>query len=124
MLGLEKFGFKILPEVFRNIIKPPATIKYPHEKGETSAGFRGRIVFDGKLCIGCKMCMRDCPAKAIRIEPAGAAEGEKKFKCTISLDRCLFCAQCVDSCPRKALAGTDEYELVCFDREDFEDRQV
>lgn len=120
MLGLKKFSFKILPEVFRNIIKPPATIKYPDEKTETPAGFRGRIVFDAKLCIGCKMCMRDCPAKAIRIEPAGA---EKKFKCVFSLDRCLFCAQCVDSCPRKALAGTTEYELACFEREEFEDRQ-
>ncbi|NLW47016.1 MAG: 4Fe-4S binding protein [Firmicutes bacterium] len=120
MLGLKTFGFKILPEVFRNIIKPPATIKYPAEKTETPAGFRGRIIFEADKCIGCKMCLRDCPAGAIHIEPTGVA---KQFKCVFLLDRCLFCAQCVDSCPRKALTGTPQYELACFERDQFEDVQ-
>lgn len=121
MLGLKKFGFKMFPEVIGAIVKPPATIKYPVEKPETPAGFRGRIVFDSKACVGCKMCMRDCPAGAIRVEPAGV---EKKFKCVFLLDRCLFCAQCVDSCPRKALSATTEYELACFEREQLEDLQL
>jgi formate hydrogenlyase subunit 6/NADH:ubiquinone oxidoreductase subunit I len=121
MLGLKKFGFKILPEVFRNIAKPPATVKYPAEKAETPAGFRGRITFNSNNCVGCKMCMRDCPAGAIQIEPTGV---EKKFKCVFSLDRCLFCAQCVDSCPRKALSATPQYELACFERDQFEDVQI
>jgi formate hydrogenlyase subunit 6/NADH:ubiquinone oxidoreductase subunit I len=120
MLGLKIFSFKILPEVFRNIVKPPASIKYPAEKAETPAGFRGRIIFDADKCIGCKMCMRDCPAGAIRIEPT---EVKKKFKGVFLLDRCLFCAQCVDSCPRKALSATSRYELACFERDEFEDVQ-
>ncbi len=121
MLGFKNFGFKMLPEVIANMVKPPATIKYPVEKLETPKGFRGRIIFDSKSCIGCKMCMRDCPAAAIQIEPTGT---EKKFICTFLLDRCLFCAQCVDSCPRKALNATSEFELTCFEREQFKDTQA
>lgn len=121
MLGLKKLGFTMLPEIITNMFKPPATINYPTEKLNSPKDFRGRITFDSSKCIGCKMCMRDCPAGAIRIEPTGA---EKKFQSTISLDRCLFCAQCVDSCPRKALAVTADCELACFEREQFKDNQV
>ncbi len=121
MTGYKKFRPKMLPEVLKTLVKPPATIKYPIEKLETPEGFRGRIVFNSQSCIGCKICMRDCPAEAIRIEPTGV---EKKFKCTFLLDRCVFCAQCVDSCPRKALAATSEFELTRFERDEFKDTQL
>lgn len=121
MLGLKKLGFTILPEVVANMVKPPATINYPTEKLDSPKDFRGRIIFDSSKCIGCKMCMRDCPAGAILIEPTGV---EKKFRCTFLLDSCLFCAQCVDSCPRKALATTTECELACFEREQLKDVQI
>lgn len=121
MTGYKKFRPKMLSEVMKALVKPAATINYPAEKLKTPDGFRGRIIFNSNSCIGCKMCMRDCPAGAIRIEPTAV---EKKFKCTFLLDRCLFCAQCVDSCPRKALSATTEFELTCFEREDFKDAQV
>lgn len=121
MVSPKKFRPRMLREVIGTLVKAPATVNYPLEKPETPKSFRGRIVFDSKLCVGCKMCMRDCPSGAIRIEPT---EVEKRFKCAISLDRCLFCAQCVDSCPRKALATTPEFELTCFDREGFKDLQT
>lgn len=121
MTAYKKFRPKMLPEVIQALVKPAATINYPAEKLKTPEGFRGRIIFNSNSCIGCKICMRDCPAGAIRIEPTGV---EKKFKCTVSLDRCLFCAQCVDSCPRKALSATTEFELTCFEREEFKDVQV
>jgi formate hydrogenlyase subunit 6/NADH:ubiquinone oxidoreductase subunit I len=120
MTGYKKFRPKMLAEVIKALFKTPATINYPAEKLKTPDGFRGRIIFNSDSCIGCKMCMRDCPAGAIRIEPTGV---EKKFKCTFLLDRCLFCAQCVDSCPRKALTGSTEFELTCFERDQFEDVQ-
>ena len=121
MTGYKKFRPKMLPEVIKALVKTPATINYPSEKLKIPAGYRGRIIFNSQSCVGCKMCMRDCPAGAIRIEPTGVA---KKFKCTFLLDRCLFCAQCVDSCPRKALAITNEFELACFGWEGFKDAQL
>ncbi len=120
MLGYKKFHPKILPEVIKTLFKSPATIKYPAEKIEMPKDFRGKIIFDSKSCIGCKLCVKDCPAGAIKIEPTGV---EKKYKCTILLDRCLFCAQCVDSCKRNALSTTTEFELTCLERDQFEDTQ-
>jgi formate hydrogenlyase subunit 6/NADH:ubiquinone oxidoreductase subunit I len=105
---------KIFPEVFASLAKPAATIKYPFVKAVVPEDFRGKIAFDAKNCIGCKMCMRDCPAKAIVIEKVGE---EKVFKASFALDRCIYCSQCVDSCPRKALRATPEFELAQYDRD-------
>jgi Formate hydrogenlyase subunit 6/NADH:ubiquinone oxidoreductase 23 kD subunit (chain I) len=104
---------KIFPEVFASLTKPAATVKYPFEKAVVPEDFRGKISFDAANCIGCKMCMRDCPAKAITIEKVGE---EKVFKASFALDRCIYCSQCVDSCPRKALHTTSEFELAQYER--------
>ena len=111
---------KILPEVLRNARKKPATVKYPYERTDIPADYRGKIQFDAKSCIGCKMCMRDCPAKAIEITKVGE---EKIFKATFHLDKCIYCAQCVDSCPRKALTSTPEFELANYQRDKLTEHQ-
>ncbi len=111
---------KIFPEVFSSLGKPPATVKYPFEKAEVPEDLRGKIAFDAKNCIGCKMCMRDCPAKAIEIEKVGE---EKVFKAVFHLDRCIYCAQCVDSCPRNALHYTPQFELAQYERKKLQETQ-
>jgi formate hydrogenlyase subunit 6/NADH:ubiquinone oxidoreductase subunit I len=63
-----KLPGKMIPEVLKTILKRPVTVRYPYEKTEIPPDFRGKIVFEASLCIGCKMCMRDCPTKAITIE--------------------------------------------------------
>ncbi len=115
-----KYPGKILPEVLKTAMKPPVTVRYPYERTEIPEGFRGKIHFDAKLCIGCKMCMRDCPAKAVEIEKIGE---DKVFKATFYLDHCIYCAQCVDSCPKKALASTPEFELAHYQRDKLADIQ-
>lgn len=110
-----KLPGRMLPEVFRTFLKPPVTVRYPYVRVDMPKDFRGRIVFDAKLCIGCKMCMRDCPSKAIVIEKVGE---NKVFKATFYLDRCLYCAQCVDSCPKDALKTSPNFELAKYKRED------
>lgn len=109
-----KYPGKFLPEVLRMFRTKPATVRYPYEKNEIPADFRGKIAFEAGKCIGCKMCMRDCPAKAIEIIKPGE---EKIFECTFYLDRCIYCAQCVESCPRDALATTPNFELAHYNRE-------
>ncbi len=111
---------KILPEAVRMLWKKPATVKYPVEKVAMPENFRGKIKFNSQTCIGCKICMRDCPAKAVEISPT---DKEKVFKAKFYLDRCIYCAQCVDSCPRKALSSSPEYELAHYDRKKLEDHQ-
>jgi formate hydrogenlyase subunit 6/NADH:ubiquinone oxidoreductase subunit I len=99
---------EVLPQIFRK----PATSGYPFVKVQMPDHFRGKLVsFDAK-CVGCKICIRDCPAKAITLTKLA----EKKFEISIDLARCIYCAQCVDSCPRKALESSQEFELASLDR--------
>jgi len=104
---------KMMSQVLRSIFKRPATTKYPFVKSGMPEKFRGKLKFYPERCIGCKLCMKDCPSNAINIKKVG----EKQFECEIDLGKCIYCAQCVDSCMKKALESTREFELASLDRE-------
>jgi len=102
---------KMLRELLRSLTKKPATVKYPAEGKEMPKGFRGKLKFYPEKCIGCKLCMRDCPTGAIEIRKIN----EKEFEAVIDLGKCIYCAQCVDTCLKKALEVTPEYTLAQLD---------
>ncbi|NVN89928.1 MAG: 4Fe-4S binding protein [Desulfuromonadales bacterium] len=104
---------KMASEVLRHSVKTPATCNYPHEKQEMPDKFRGKIIFKSENCIGCKICVRDCPSEAIEIVKVA----EKVFDAVFHLDRCLYCGQCVESCPKGALETSVEYELAQIDKD-------
>jgi formate hydrogenlyase subunit 6/NADH:ubiquinone oxidoreductase subunit I len=104
---------KMLREVLRSVGLKPATRLYPAERPIIPERFRGQLRFFADKCIGCKLCMRDCPSNAIVIEKVG----EKQFKAHINLDQCLYCGQCVDSCMKKALEMTTVFELAQLARD-------
>ena len=104
---------KMIKQVIESFFKKPATLMYPYIKEDTPKSFRGKMKFHPEKCIGCKLCMKDCPAGAIEIKKVG----EKKFECEIDLGKCIYCAQCVDSCMKKALEATKEYELAVLNKE-------
>ena len=99
--------------VLKSLFKKPATVDYPAKPMPMPATFRGKLKFDAAKCIGCLLCMKDCPTNAIEIKKIG----EKKYEMDVDLGKCIYCAQCVDSCPRKALAATPEFELAQFDHD-------
>lgn len=102
----------IYKEITKNLFRKPVTVLYPKERLKIPKNLRGRPVFDPNGCIGCQICVRDCPANAIKIEKIA----EKTFSCTFYLDRCIYCGQCADSCPKNTITMTQEYELASLDR--------
>lgn len=122
-----------LKEVLNNLFSKHSTSAYPFVKRETDPKFRARIKFKHESCLGCNLCVRNCPANAIKIiqinpqdKPVIDAEGKvtpvkRKFKCEIDLGKCIFCAQCVDSCLKGCLVSSQEYELAAFDKDSLKD---
>lgn len=109
----------IWKDILANLKRKPSTVLYPKERLDIPEMFRGKPMFDSALCIGCQICVRDCPSNAIKIEKIE----EKRFGCIFYLDRCIFCGQCSDSCPKKAIKMSKEYELASLNREDLIDNQ-
>jgi len=73
--------------------------------------FRGKVAYDKSKCIGCKMCIKYCPANAISY-----IEEEKKIQ--IHSDRCCFCAQCTEVCPVNCLAMSDDSMFASYVRKE------
>ena len=95
----------------QQIFKKPATAKYPFVKPQLSDNFRGQPVFDFDLCVGCGLCSRDCPAKAIEMV---SVDGKRRPQ--FNLSKCVFCYQCADTCPKKAIKNSCVYELATTDK--------
>ncbi len=129
---------KMFRELMGSLCRDPVTVRYPYQKLKMPPKYRGRICFKSDLCVGCRLCVRDCPSGAIQIIQLPGEKylfsyrsllegkkvsvqiekaGKKKFKAVINLGKCLFCAQCVDTCPRKALFETEDYELAALEKE-------
>jgi formate hydrogenlyase subunit 6/NADH:ubiquinone oxidoreductase subunit I len=103
-----KFVGRMVRQLLTSAVHEPVTTHYPAVKLNMPERFRGKINYFADKCIGCKICMRDCPSAAIVIRKVG----EKLFEADFDLSKCIYCAQCVDSCPKKALEATKDFELA------------
>lgn len=45
-------------------------------------------------CIGCGICMKNCPAEAVKVE---------NFCASIDQEKCTGCGVCAEKCPKKAI---------------------
>ena len=52
------------------------------------------------LCVGCGICVDDCPVDAITLK-----DGQKAV---INEDECIRCGQCHDICPQEAVRNDSE----------------
>lgn len=69
------------------------------------------ITIDREKCIGCGLCVKDCPAGKLRLE-------DKK---AVYTPECIECGHCVAVCPRAAVA-IPEYDMEDveeYDKDEF-----
>jgi formate hydrogenlyase subunit 6/NADH:ubiquinone oxidoreductase subunit I len=101
----------ILNQAIHNLIKKPATEKYPAEKAKVAEGFRGEPALNYDLCIGCGLCSKECPSQAIVM-----VEADGKKHPEFLLDRCIFCYHCAEVCPKHAIVRTDAFNLASLEK--------
>lgn len=81
-------------------LKPPMTLMYPDVVEQHPPGYRGIILYNYDKCIGCSLCARICPSRAIKMY---RVPGDKRIRPGYDMGRCIFCGLCVDICPTNAL---------------------
>ncbi len=111
MTNKKRMSIRLAKDAFSNLFKKSATQKYPAVPASVAENFRGKQVLDLEKCIGCTLCARECPSKAIEII---TCDGKKRP--LIHLDRCIFCYQCADTCPRGVFKSSKDFELAVTDK--------
>jgi len=107
--------FPLIPNIFSVFFSKPETEKYPFEKTHIPERYRGRVNIREENCVGCSLCVLDCPASALEIEK----ESKTKFRLMHYRDRCTYCGQCEQSCRFDAIYMDNKHILPAYDRDDF-----
>jgi len=108
---------RILNMAVRQVFKKPATILYPDGEMQIADNYRGRLMYDPASCVGCNMCVRYCPAGALKIINEGTKE-DRKMRAYLDVGHCIFCCQCVDTCPKKCISFSQNIDLSSMKKED------
>jgi formate hydrogenlyase subunit 6/NADH:ubiquinone oxidoreductase subunit I len=108
-----KHRIELLKKGVLSIFVKPATSMYPtvKPKKQTDTHVRGQPLFDTQLCIGCGLCCKECPSKAIEMVMV-----EEKKRPQFRLDKCIFCTRCTDVCCKHAITTSPHYELATTDK--------
>ncbi len=92
--------------LFRNVLDGPSTDPFPLGETFTPERFRGKVVVDKELCIGCGICVHTCTAGAIKIEKRADQSG---YDFVVWHNSCCLCANCRHYCPTKAITLSNDW---------------
>ena len=106
------------------MVRPKATVQYPHERNPQSPRFRGehalrRYPNGEERCIACKLCEAICPAQAITIEAEPRDDGSRRTtRYDIDMVKCIYCGLCQEACPVDAIVEGPNTEYAVETREE------
>jgi ech hydrogenase subunit F len=107
--------FYLLPNITQALFSKPETIAYPAVSHRPSESYRGSVRIIAENCVGCGLCVRDCPAAALSLEKVSKG----CFQLDHYRDRCASCGQCETSCRFNSIYLDSSYKEASADREDF-----
>jgi formate hydrogenlyase subunit 6/NADH:ubiquinone oxidoreductase subunit I len=108
----------MLNELLTSLFKKPATELYPFIKEPAPERLRGLLLWDPAKCSGCQLCVKDCPADALKFFVLDKVN--KRFVMRYNADKCIYCAQCVMNCRFKCLSLSNEkWELASVSKDPF-----
>lgn len=67
------------------------------------------VLIEGR-CVGCRLCMKICPSRALSVRTVRADGGWRAEDFKIDPNRCISCGFCAESCPERALDFTAQKE--------------
>lgn len=106
---------------YRNMLRTPITVQYPHEKVELPERSRWAVALkcdaDGNhKCTACMACERACPDYIIKLDFTTAEDRSKHIDhWRYEIGACMMCGLCVEACPFDAIEMSHAYELARTD---------
>lgn len=67
------------------------------------------INIDEDKCIGCQLCIQDCPARNIEL---------KSNRANVIDDKCIMCGHCLAICPKDAVSISDYDDSIISKKQD------
>ena len=112
-----------------NMLRKKVTEQYPENRAKLqhSERFRGMLVLyhnekNEPKCIGCGICMNNCPNRTIQITHKTKLNEETgKEKRVLDnffydLGSCIFCSRCTQTCNYDAIGWSNNFEHSVFTR--------
>jgi electron transport complex protein RnfB len=78
-----------------------ALYKLKHAGSLTPSNYRVRT--DPGMCLGCGLCVKRCPMKALRLENHPDATNKKGAAAVLDPEMCIGCGVCVYKCKSQSL---------------------
>ncbi|MEM1873234.1 MAG: 4Fe-4S binding protein [Acidilobaceae archaeon] len=105
----------LLAEVMKSLLRRPSTIEYPRVQASVESDYRGVHYASLKRCVGCALCMINCPSQCISMVtlPPGVQlpQNRRGVFPVVRYSSCVFCHRCVRVCPVGAFVVTSEYRV-------------
>jgi len=107
--------FYLLPKTLSVFFSKAVTRPFPFDSADIPERYRGRVAIREDNCVGCSLCVLDCPASALELEK----ESKTNFRLLHYRDRCTYCGQCEVSCRFDAIYMQNKYIGPAYDREEY-----